>query len=135
MAVPDTTTFSLQDVITELGLSNTSSLRDCFTNAVAGQFDPTYEGSKDRLSNFRNYGAFTPIATDPISLGFSPTNGALACSASTTTYYIPAGETWLTATALYTTSDGSAIATSGFYSNSLFWRQWNGSTFPNTDEC
>lgn len=32
------------------------SLSMCFTIAEAAKFDPRYEGSKDRLSNFRNYG-------------------------------------------------------------------------------
>lgn len=55
MAVPNTTTFALSDVVTELSLTPPKSLGDCFTSASAGLFDPSYEGSKDRLSNFRNY--------------------------------------------------------------------------------
>ena len=31
-------------------------LLDCFADADAAKFDPLYEGDKDRLSNFRNYG-------------------------------------------------------------------------------
>jgi hypothetical protein len=59
MSVPNTHTFSLQDVAHEIYGSSISgkSLRGCFTDSVAGKFDPTYKGSKDRLSNFRNYGA------------------------------------------------------------------------------
>lgn len=33
-----------------------NTLVDCFDEALAGKFDPQYEGSKDRQSNFRNYG-------------------------------------------------------------------------------
>jgi uncharacterized protein (TIGR02145 family) len=58
MAVPDTDTFSLQDVVDEIN-PTTDDLQDCFNDAIAGNFDPTYEGAKDRLLNFRNYGANT----------------------------------------------------------------------------
>lgn len=54
MAVPDTNTFSLQDVVDEIP-SAQSSLVDCFSDAISTSFDPSYSGSKDRLSNFRNY--------------------------------------------------------------------------------
>ncbi len=53
--VPNTDTFTLQDVedvITTIG----NSLVACFADADADKFDEKYEGSKDRLSNFRNYG-------------------------------------------------------------------------------
>jgi len=56
MAVPDTNTFSLQDVVNEFTKTSPNSLSACFTDASANFFDPAYEGSKDRLSNFRNYG-------------------------------------------------------------------------------
>ena len=42
------------------------SLLCCFANALSAKFDPAYEGSKDRLSNFRNYGwglVLTQIST------------------------------------------------------------------------
>ena len=58
MAVPDTTTFTLQDVVTEIN-PTTDDLVDCFADAVAGNFDSSYSGSKDELLNFRNYGAST----------------------------------------------------------------------------
>ena len=58
MAVPDTNTFSLQDVVDQFVKISPppDDLVDCFANAQSGLFDPSYEGSKDRLSNFRNYG-------------------------------------------------------------------------------
>ena len=58
MAVPDTTTFTLQDVVTEVN-PTTDDLVDCFADAVASKFDSTYSGSKNSLLNFRNYGAVT----------------------------------------------------------------------------
>lgn len=56
MAVPNTNTFKLSDVITFIDIFGVDSLADCFTVADAGLFDVAYQGSKDRLSNFRNYG-------------------------------------------------------------------------------
>jgi len=80
MAVPNTSTFSLQDVQTELGGVN-DDLIECFSNANASGFDPTYEGSKNSLLNFRNYnhiseqGPFLPaLATDVSDLGSTWTN-------------------------------------------------------------
>lgn len=68
MAVPNTTTFSLDDVRIELGLSSPTSLSACFAAAKPGGFDPAYEGAKDRLSNFRNYSELTPtISTEDAS--------------------------------------------------------------------
>ena len=47
MAVPDTNTFSLSDVITELGLADDEGLQECFDDAVDSEFDTLYKGSKD----------------------------------------------------------------------------------------
>ena len=58
MAVPNTTTFTLQDVVTEVN-PTTDDLVDCFADAVASKFDSNYSGSKNSLLNFRNYGAVT----------------------------------------------------------------------------
>ena len=56
MAIPNTNTFSLQDVVTEIGLgSSKAKLVDCFTNANSNGFVAAYAGAKDRLSNFRGY--------------------------------------------------------------------------------
>lgn len=78
MAVPDTNTFSLGDVVTELGLGAGSSLGDCFSAANSSSFDPAYEGSKDRLSNFRNYGA---ESVQSFLIHLSPfASSAMACA-------------------------------------------------------
>jgi hypothetical protein len=56
MAIPNTNTFSLQDVVTEMGLSSSKAkLVDCFASASSSGFVSSYQGSKDRLSNFRGY--------------------------------------------------------------------------------
>ena len=65
MAVPNTNTFSLQDVATELALPATTDLIACFTTANGRPsywWDDLYVGSKNSLSNFRNYGFDTDIA-------------------------------------------------------------------------
>lgn len=53
--VPNTTTFTLQNVVDSVN-PTTDDLVDCFADADSAQFDPAYEGNKDRLYNFRNYG-------------------------------------------------------------------------------
>ncbi len=55
MPVPDTNTFALQDVVSAVN-PTTDDLQDCFNDADSAQFDPAYEGNKDNLLNFRNYG-------------------------------------------------------------------------------
>lgn len=62
MSVPNTNSFSLQDVRDELGLGATTSLTACFAAADDGLFDINYVGSKNGLLNFRNYGL------DPLSV-------------------------------------------------------------------
>ena len=86
MAVPDTNTFTLNDVTTELGLSSGDGLVECFTAAVAGSFDGTYnpnsDGTNNNLYNFRNYGAVPWVISDitensnsPATLSSSILNG------------------------------------------------------------
>jgi len=53
--VPDTTTFSLQDVVDVIPGAQIS-LQDCFDDAIDYFFDFAYAGSKDALLHFRNYG-------------------------------------------------------------------------------
>lgn len=74
MAIPNTTTFSLSDVITEVNPA-TPTLSSCFAAAVNASFDPSYAGVKDRLSNFRNYGTVASYAIY-LSDGYNDTNSA-----------------------------------------------------------
>jgi hypothetical protein len=55
MAVPDTSTFSLQDVVDEITPSS-NTLQTCYDESIDVNFDASYMGDKNRLSNFRNYG-------------------------------------------------------------------------------
>jgi len=54
MPVPNTTTFTLADVVAEFG-GGPTSLSGCFAVAVDSHFNPSYKGSKNSLLNFRNY--------------------------------------------------------------------------------
>ena len=54
MGVPNTTTFNLQNVVDYITPSS-DDLQTCFDEADSNLFDPTYEGSKNSLLNFRNY--------------------------------------------------------------------------------
>ena len=52
--VPNTTTFDLTDVVQVVGNSN--SLNDAFLSSNPCAFDPRYEATGQRQSEFRNYG-------------------------------------------------------------------------------
>jgi len=58
MAIPTTLPLSMSTIKTELGLSGSQSLTACFA-AATGTFNATYEGSKDRITNFRGYSHIT----------------------------------------------------------------------------
>ena len=136
MAVPDTNTFSLGDVVSELGLGAGSSLGDCFSAANSSSFDPAYEGSKDRLSNFRNYGAGPPTSVTLTWGGTtSPTNACAMINPET--YWIPFGSSFNSATKLYDDSDGLVLSATGYYSNGSSYRYWDKSaeSFTETGLC
>lgn len=86
MAVPNTSTFTLIDVTNEFGLAPGDGLQDCFDDSVDADFDVLYKGSKDRLSNFRNYnGAVLTSFSSTLGGTFSGTD---SCNLSSNqTYY------------------------------------------------
>lgn len=88
MSVPDTNNFTLQDVVNEIGSGD--DLVEEFSLANASGFDPAYEGSKDRLYNFRNYTHASPFVNDPESLYFD----ASANPCSDFYIYITTGRNW-----------------------------------------
>lgn len=65
ISVPNTTTFSLQDVADSVDTPvQEKDLVDSFLFALTFTpelFDPTYEGTHDNLLNFRNYNASTVL--------------------------------------------------------------------------
>jgi len=108
MSVPNTTTFELQDVVDTVN-PTTDDLVDCFADAIASLFDSSYEGSKNQLLNFRNYGNLTSFngsinAKDP-------------CSEPTTSLYYHNGSGALPVVNdfVYDGSSGSTVLPSGNY--------------------
>ena len=108
MGVPNTTTFELQDVVDTVN-PTTDDLVDCFADAIASLFDSSYEGSKNQLLNFRNYGNLT---------SFNGSVGAKdPCSSSTTRLYYHNGSSSLPVVNdfVYDGSSGSTVLPSGNY--------------------
>lgn len=84
MGVPNTTTFSLQDVVDEIN-PTTDDLVDSFADAVANKFDSSYSESKDELLNFRNYGSQNALTQFTGSSGQN--DFGFLCSQSINTNY------------------------------------------------
>ena len=78
-SVPNTSTFTLQDVVNVTG---GTSLTEAFTNAT-GTFDPAYVGSKNSLYNFRNYQS--TINPCSLSIGSAYGGGVIA-------YFLQSGD-------------------------------------------
>ena len=69
-SVPDTTTFSLADVVAAV-LPSSNDLVECFDDAVDGAFDSSYgPGNKKELLQFRNYGQDV-AAQNPLNIEFN----------------------------------------------------------------
>jgi hypothetical protein len=120
MPVPDTTTFSLDDVRVELSGSNPYSLSDAFTDADDDGFDGTYEGSKDRLSNFRNYSNVTITAYSTSNLASAGASGACSYIMDITYYHNGSGTYPQVGDTIYTDSGGTTV-----YSGTERWRKMN----------
>tara|TARA_B110000495_G_C22374207_1_gene242874 strand:- start:44 stop:460 length:417 start_codon:yes stop_codon:yes gene_type:complete len=112
MAVPDTTTFTLQDVVTEIN-PTTDDLSDCFADATAACFDSSYSGTKTELLNFRNYGASCTTSYSS-SGGVKP---SIACSATINlTYYHNGSGTYpVSGDNCYSNSAGTTVLATGTY--------------------
>lgn len=94
-SVPNTDTFSLQDVYNVVhghASGTQQNLQSCFNYSVDSYFDPTYKGSKNSLYNFRNYtvGTCTPdirTLSSPISIGSTTLtlygNAVISCNTIT----------------------------------------------------
>ena len=113
MPVPDTTTFTFQNVIDTVN-PTTDDLVDCFADADAGKFDSNYEGSKNQLLNFRNYGAFTAFGSS-----VTATSSRLVCATSigVTRYHNGSGEFPAVGDNVWNTSSGTGDPGDGWYRN------------------
>jgi len=82
-SVPDTTTFSLADVIAAV-LPSSNDLVECFVDAVDSVFDSSYgPGNKKELLQFRNYGQ-NIAAQNQVYITPPKVTPALACSTNRT---------------------------------------------------
>jgi len=82
-SVPDTTTFSLADVIAAV-LPSSNDLIECFDDAVDGAFDSSYgPGDESNLLQFRNYGQ-NIAAQNEVYITPPKITPALACSTNRT---------------------------------------------------
>ncbi len=93
------------------------------TNKLSGFFSEVGSSTYRRFYD-TGQAAWTPIACYACfetltNIRFSPTDAEDVCCdvSSTGTYYVPQGETFATATVLYTTTDFTVIAPAGYYSD------------------
>ena len=109
MAVPDTTTFTLQDVVDVVN-PTTDDLVDSFADAVAGDFDSSYgPGDETNLLQFRNYDGTTSLPSFLGSVGtafaVNPCNPPLTMNI--TYYHNGSGTNPVVGDTVYSDSSGS----------------------------
>ena len=129
MGVPNTTTFELQDVVDEVN-PTTDDLVDCFADANASYFDSTYEGSKNQLLNFRNYGSGNALTQFSGSSGQNDFKFLCTQSVATSYWHNGAGTHPSTGDIVYTNSAGTTAFTCCTYmktnGNWGLWLEFDG---------
>lgn len=80
IGVPNTTTFTLADVIAAVNPSS-NDLQECFNDAISGAFNTTYDEDKDELDDFRDYGN-NAAAQNTVQIANSNYSNSTACNAS-----------------------------------------------------
>ena len=116
MGVPNTTTFTLQNVVDVVN-PTTDDLVDCFADAVASKFDSNYEGSKNQLLNFRNYDGSTLLQ---ITMSTGTTKDT--CNETVNTAYWTDGSDSsgpVVGDTVYTNSSGTAFLAGGYYKSQM----------------
>ncbi len=126
MAVPNTTTFTLQNVVNEVN-PTTDDLVDCFADATNSSFDSNYSGDKNNLLNFRNYGGeqYWDYAAGTQS---TITN---ICSLSSTEIIYqqhPTVQAFDFNDPIYSDTSGT-LAPAGWWKVSILYRYWTGSAW------
>ena len=109
MGVPNTTTFELQDVVDEIN-PTTDDLVDCFSDATASYFDSSYEGSKNQLLNFRNYGSQNALTAFISGPGQSDAKFICSQALDRTRYHNGSGTYPVTGDTVYNNLTGQATA-------------------------
>ena len=107
MGVPNTTTFTLQNVV-DIVTPTTNDLVDCFSDATAAKFDSTYSGDKDKLLNFRNYDGGLPSF-----LGSVEGKDPCSLTMNVTYYHNGSGTNPAVGDTVYTNASGTTTYASG----------------------
>jgi hypothetical protein len=108
MAVPNTNTFSLADVIAAVN-PNIDSLQECFNQAASTAFDSTYDTpSVDELDDFRNYG--NSSVKSQINIANNNYNSSNACGQTQNFSVFKSGvpRQWANGDIVYDDNSGSA---------------------------
>ena len=113
MGVPDTTTFTLQNVVDEVN-PTTDDLVDCFADATASYFDSSYEGSKNQLLNFRNYGSGNALSPFQGSGGQSDFKELCAQSINTNYWHNGSNSAPVVGDIVYTNAAGTSTFGNNF---------------------
>ena len=114
MGVPDTTTFTLQNVVDEI--DNDDNLVGCFNDAIASYFDSNYgPGDESNLLQFRNYGSQNALTSFSSGSGQSDTKFICTQSVNTTKYHDGSGNNPATGDIVYENATGTTTTGNGYY--------------------
>ena len=99
MSVPNTNTFSLQDVVNVVD-PTTDDLVDCFSDADSSAFNSSYNpngaGNNNNILNFRDYSPSTNVTMTLELENYGM--GTLSVTISGTTYSVTPSTSWATYT-------------------------------------
>ena len=119
MGVPDTTTFTLQNVVDEI--DNDDNLVGCFNDAIASYFDSNYgPGDESNLLQFRNYGSGNALSPFQGSSGQNDFKFLCTQSINTNYWHNGSGPTPAVGDIVYTNAAGT----------STFGSTWMKSNYP-----
>ena len=108
------------------------------TSSRTGTITITDTATGDTLDLVVDQAGNTGTAVTTVQLGSGASYSA-ACDAYNDflpqNFYIPDGETWATATDLFSNSSGTTNASAGYYSDGNQSRYWNGSSFGGSNPC
>ena len=111
MGVPNTTTFTLQNVVDTIN-PTTDDLVDCFNDAIIGKFDSNYgPGDESNLLQFRNYDAGNSLTQFSGSSGQNDFKFLCTQTVATLYWHNGAGTHPTTGDIVYTNSAGTTAFT------------------------
>jgi hypothetical protein len=116
MGVPNTTTFTLQNVVDEVN-PTTDDLVDCFSDSTASRFNSSYNpnayGTDNNLLNFRDYtDALTSFSS---SSGQGTTTGICTAEMLSLYYHTGSGSIPVSGDTCYSNSGGTTVLPPNFY--------------------